>query len=215
MYGLTECSRVSYLDPDLVDVKVGSVGKAILDCEAFVVDEQGRRVGPGVTGELVVRGANVMRGYWQRPEETAKALVDSDVPGAKLLRSGDLFRTDEEGFLYFVGRRDHVFKCKGEKVSPAEVEKVLNQLPGVAEAAVVGIPSARGDMEVIAVLVRHGRVELSELELRQHCRANLETFARPARFEFRQSLPRTESGKLDRLTLLRELAGAATPPSAP
>jgi amino acid adenylation domain-containing protein len=206
MYGLTECTRVCFLAPELVDGKIGSVGKAIANCEVFVVDERGHVLGPGEVGELVVRGANVMPGYWNRPEETAKAFVPIDAPGGPALRSGDLFRTDAEGFLYFVGRRDDVFKCKGEKVSPAEVEKVLIQLPGVAEAGVVGLPSARGELEVVAAIVTRQGAALDEVELRRHCRANLENYAQPVRFVYRSGLPKTESGKLDRRGLCAELA---------
>lgn len=211
MYGLTECTRVCYLAPELVDVKLGSVGKAMPNCEAYVVDEHGHRVGPGVVGELVVRGANVMRGYWQRPEETRNAFFDADAAGDRVLRSGDLFRTDDDGFLYFVGRRDDVFKCKGEKISPAEVEIVLSQLPGVVEAAVVGVPSEPEGMAVVAVLVLRAGASLGEADLRKHCRANLEGFALPKQFVFRQGLPKTESGKLDRRALQREVTGATQP----
>jgi amino acid adenylation domain-containing protein len=211
MYGLTECSRVCYLDPDLVDTKVGSVGKAMPNCEAYVVDEQGHRVGHGVVGELVVRGANVMRGYWRRPHDTQQAFVDGDLPGDKALRSGDLFRTDAEGFLYFVGRSDDVFKCKGEKVSPAEVESVLCQSPVVADAAVFGVPSAAEGMSVYAALVLHDGAQACEQDLRRHCRANLESFAVPRHIEFRASLPKTESGKLDRRALQREVVAREQP----
>lgn len=206
MYGLTECSRVCYLPPELVDVKVGSVGKAMPNCEAYVVDEQGHRAGPGVVGELVVRGANVMRGYWQRPAETENAFLPADQAGDRALRSGDLFRTDADGFLYFVGRRDDVFKCKGEKVSPAEVENVLCQLPAVADAAVFGVPSPSEGMSVFAALVLRDGAQIGEQDLRRHCRTNLESFAVPRHFEFRTSLPKTESGKLDRRALQAEHA---------
>ncbi|MBM4060705.1 MAG: acyl--CoA ligase [Planctomycetes bacterium] len=206
MYGLTECTRVCYLDPALLDAKSGSVGKAIPNCEVAVVDDAGNRVGPGVVGELAVRGANVMRGYWRRPEETARAFFTDAATGDRLLRTGDLFRTDAEGFLYFVGRRDDVFKCKGEKVSPAEVENVLCQLPAVAEAGVVGLPAADGDTAVVAVLVLRDGAAPAEAELRRHCRVRLESYAMPKRFLFRASLPRTESGKLDRRELARAVA---------
>ncbi len=115
MYGLTECTRVCYLDPDQLDARITSVGKAIPNEEVYIVDEQGNRVGPSVIGELVIRGANVMRGYWGKPKETAERLREGEIPGEKVLYAGDLFRMDEEGFLYFIGRKDDVFKCKGEK----------------------------------------------------------------------------------------------------
>lgn len=110
MYGLTECTRVGYLPPERLADRITSVGKAMPNAEAYVVDEGGRRVGPGVVGELVVRGANVMRGYWGKPVETEERLKDGEIPGEKVLLTGDLFRADEEGFLYFVGRKDDIFK---------------------------------------------------------------------------------------------------------
>jgi NAD+ synthetase len=140
MYGLTECKRVSYLPPDQIDVRPTSVGRGMPNEEVYVVDETGRRVPAGVVGELVVRGSNVMKGYWELPEETDRMLKAGPLPGEKVLHTGDLFRTDEEGFLYFVGRKDDIIKTRGEKVSPREVEDVLHAMPGVAEAAVIGVP---------------------------------------------------------------------------
>lgn len=201
MYGLTECTRACYLDPARLADKIASVGRAIPNSEAYVVDEDGRRAAPGVVGELVIRGANVMRGYWGRPEETAEALHDGEIPGEKVLHTGDLFRADAEGFLYFVGRRDDVFKCKGEKVSPREIENVLCELDEVVEAAVLGTgePMEREAIEA-AVVLRAGS-NLSEPQLRRHCRERLESYLVPSRIEIRDALPKTETGKLDRRAL--------------
>src|SRR5581483_486854 len=140
MYGLTECKRVSYLPPDQIDIRPKSVGKAIPNEEVYIVDERGQRVGPGTVGELVIRGSNVMKGYWGLPEETEKVLKPGPVPGERVLYSGDLFQMDEEGYLYCVGRKDDIIKTKGEKVSPREVEEVLYGLEGIAEAVVIGVP---------------------------------------------------------------------------
>ncbi|MGC2371860.1 MAG: AMP-binding protein, partial [Candidatus Sulfotelmatobacter sp.] len=140
MYGLTECKRVSYLPPEQLDIRPSSVGKGMPNEEVYVVDENGNRVAPGVVGELVIRGANVMKGYWELPEETDRCLKAGPLPGEKVLYSGDLFRADEEGYLYFVGRKDDIIKTRGEKVSPREVEDVLYALEGIAEAAVIGVP---------------------------------------------------------------------------
>lgn len=106
--------------------------------EVYIVDESGNRVAPGVIGELVVRGSNVMKGYWELPEETGKMLKPGPLPGEMVLYTGDLFKMDAEGYLYFVGRKDDIIKTRGEKVSPREVEEVLHEIPGVAEAAVIG-----------------------------------------------------------------------------
>jgi amino acid adenylation domain-containing protein len=196
MYGQTECTRIAYLDPGRLAEKIDSVGKAIPNTEAYVVDDDGRRVGPGVVGELVVRGASLMRGYWGKPEETAHALRDGEIEGEKVLYTGDQFRTDDEGFLYFVGRKDDVFKCRGEKVSPKEVEFVLYELDEVAEAAVVPVPDEHDGMAVKAVVVASGRGELTEQLVRNHCRGRLEGFMVPKFVEVRDALPKTESGKI-------------------
>lgn len=129
---------------------MGSVGKAMPNTETYIVDDDGRRAAAGVEGELVVRGVSVMRGCWGKPEATAECLRDGEVKGEKVLHTGDRFRADDEGFLYFVGRRDDVFKCKGEKISPKEIEHVLYELEDVGEAAVIGVPD---DIDGTAVKV--------------------------------------------------------------
>lgn len=207
MYGLTECTRVSWLDPDRLDDKIGSVGKAMPNSEVYVVDGNGRRLPPGETGELVVRGSNVMRGYWRKPEATARRLREGRIPGEKVLHTGDLFRMDAEGFLYFVGRHDDVFKCRGEKVSPKEVEHVLCEMEAVAEAAVVGVPDPIDGTAVKAVVVPRPGKALSEAELRRHCRARLESHLVPRFIEIRKTLPRSHNGKVRKALL-------AAPPAA-
>ena len=204
MYGLTECTRVSYLDPARLDDKIGSVGKAMPNCEAYVLDEEGRRVGPDVVGELAVRGANVMRGYWGKPDETRRRLRDGDTPGEKVLYTGDLFRMDKDGFLYFVGRKDDVFKCKGEKVSPAEVERVLCELPEVVEAAVIGVDDPIDGKAVKAFVVLRDGAALLEPQIRRHCRANLDPHMVPKFIEICQGLPKTDSGKIHKKALASE-----------
>lgn len=201
MYGLTECTRVSYLDPAKVAGKPGSVGKAIPNSEVFVVDEDGRRLGPGQAGELVVRGAGIMRGYWRRPEDTARTLRDGVLAGEKVLYTGDLFRTDEDGDLYFVGRRDDVFKCRGEKVSPREVETALYELEDVVEAAVVGVPDPVDGMAVKACVVVRPGSPLGEVHIRRHCRTRLEPHLVPKLIELCAQLPKTESGKVAKAAL--------------
>ncbi len=201
MYGLTECTRVCCLDPALAAERPGSVGLPIPNTEAYVVDEQGRRAAPGEVGELVVRGAHVMRGYWGKPEATALRLRDGDIPGEKVLYTGDLFRADADGFLYFVGRTDDVFKCKGEKVSPTEIEQVLYELDGVAEAAVVGVPDEIDGMAIKAVVALRDGAGLTADEVRRHCRARLEATMVPREIELRDELPKTDSGKIRKAAL--------------
>jgi long-chain acyl-CoA synthetase len=198
MYGLTECTRVSYLDPDRLADKIGSVGKAMPNTEVYLVDADGRRVPPGGAGELVVRGASVMRGYWGNPEVTAQWLRPGEIQGEIVLYTGDQFRTDDEGFLYFVGRSDDIFKCKGEKISPKEIEQVLYELDEIEEAAVVGVEDDIDGMAIKAVVSASGRGQLDERLVRSHCRARLEAYMIPKHIEIRDSLPKTDSGKIRR-----------------
>ncbi|MCZ7682876.1 MAG: AMP-binding protein [Sandaracinaceae bacterium] len=118
MYGLTECKRCTYLPPEDLDRKPGSVGVAIPNTELWIVDREGRRVGPGEVGQLVIRGATVMRGYWEKPLETELKLRPGPLFGERVLYTGDLCRLDEDGYLYFVARMDDVIKSRGEKVPP-------------------------------------------------------------------------------------------------
>jgi amino acid adenylation domain-containing protein len=202
MYGLTECKRTAYLPPGQLDARPDSVGVPIPNEEVFVVDESGREVPPGEVGELVVRGANVMQGYWNAPEETARKFRPGRWRGETLLHTGDLFRRDAEGFLYFVARMDDMIKTKGERVSPREVEDVVCEMEGVAEAAVVGVPEGiAGQVIKACVVLKNGRC-LGEEEIRKHCAAHLEAFAVPKYVEIRDSLPRTPNGKVDKKSLV-------------
>jgi acyl-coenzyme A synthetase/AMP-(fatty) acid ligase len=197
MYGLTETKRTLYLPPEQLDVRPGSVGIPIPGTEAWLVDAEGARLGRGSTGELVVRGRHVMRGYWEAPDATAARFPPGPIPGERLCYTGDVFRTDEEGFFYFVGRKDDIIKTRGEKVSPKEVEDVLYALPGVVEAAVVGEPDPILGQAVKAILVVRG-AELTTDEVLAHCRRHLEDLMVPRLVEFRDELPKTSSGKIQR-----------------
>jgi acyl-CoA synthetase (AMP-forming)/AMP-acid ligase II len=200
MYGLTECKRVSYLPPEQIDRRPTSVGRGMPNEEVYVIDEQGNRLVSGI-GELVIRGSNVMKGYWELPEETARMLRPGPLPGEMVLHSGDLFRMDEEGYLYFVGRKDDIIKTRGEKVSPREVENVLYELAGVAEAAVVGVPDAVLGQAVKAVLTLRDGATLGEQDVLRHCSRRLENFMVPKLVEFREAMPKTSTGKIDKKTL--------------
>jgi len=204
MYGLTECKRVAYLPPDQIDCRPNSVGKAMPHVEAYVVDEHGR-VPPGTIGELVVRGSNVMKGYWEMPEATSKMLRPDPVSGEPVLYTGDQFWMDEEGYLYFVGRTDNIIKSRGEKVSPREVENVLYALPGIAEAAVIGVPDPILGQAVKAVVALKDGARLTPQEILRHCAQHLEDFMVPKVVEILDSLPKTASGKINQ----RELAAHA------
>lgn len=199
MYGLTETKRTLYLPPDQLDKRPGSVGIAIPGTEVWIEDEDGKRLGPNEIGELVIRGPHVMQGYWEKPEATAQRYrVTRD--GERICYSGDLFRMDEDGYMTFVGRKDDIIKSRGEKVAPKEIENVLYALPGVAEVAVVGVPDPILGESIKAIIVNRGP-QLSERDVLLHCRQNLEDFMVPQTIEFRDSLPKTSSGKIKKTGL--------------
>lgn len=202
MYGQTECKRISYLEPDEFARRPGSVGRGMPFQDLAVVDEQGRRVAPGETGELVVTGPHVMQGYWGRPEETLRKLRPIDGDTRRWLHTEDLFRIDPDGYLYFVGRRDDVFKVGGHKVSPAEVEEVLVRIPGVLEAAVVGVPDPEWGRAVNAFLVPAEEGAPSVDAVLRECARQLRSFMVPKALEFLTALPKTESGKVRKRDLL-------------
>jgi amino acid adenylation domain-containing protein len=201
MFGLTECKRISYLHPDLIDEKPGSVGKAIPNCETFIVDENNNLVRPGTVGELVVRGSNVMRGYWNAEELTNKIYREWTTTGEKVLYTGDLFYEDDEGFLYFVGRKDDMIKTKGERVSPKEIENILCEIDGVHEAAVIGIPDEILGQSIKAFIVKKKDIHLSEKQIMLHCSKNMEPFMVPKTIEFLDNLPKSPNGKIDKKLL--------------
>jgi acyl-CoA synthetase (AMP-forming)/AMP-acid ligase II len=207
MYGLTECKRVSYLEPELLDSKSTSVGKAIPGTETLVLDEELRPVEPGETGVLYVRGPHVMAGYWKLPDRTAEMLVDGPLPGERMLCTHDHFTIDEDGFLYFVGRSDDIIKSRGEKVSPAEVEDALYAISGVREAAVIGAPDELLGEAIHAYVAVENGSGLTERDVIGACRAKLESFMVPGRVFFLDELPKTASGKIRKKGLV-ELAAA-------
>jgi len=165
------------------------------------VDEDGNRVGPGVVGELVVRGSHVMRGYWEKPEATAQRYRPGPVPGERVLYTGDLFKMDKGGFLYFVARKDDIIKSRGEKVSPKEIENVLYSLDGVVEAAVIGVSDEILGEAIKAFVVQRDDNTLTERDVLRHCTQHLEDLMVPKYVEFRPELPKTTSGKIKKTEL--------------
>lgn len=210
MYGMTESKRCTYLPPEQLKKRPDSVGIAIPGTEVWVADDEGKPVAPNVTGELVVRGGHVMQGYWRNEEATAKTLKTGRYPWEKVLHTGDLFRMDEEGFLYFVGRKDDILKSRGEKVSPKEVENVLYALAGIREAALVGVPDPVMGHALKAIVVTD-RQDLDARAIMAHCRAHLEEFMIPRSVEFRDALPKTGTGKIRRSVLQAEAEGKPIP----
>lgn len=199
MYGLTECKRVAYLPPELIDKKPTSVGIAIPNTEVWIEDENGAVVTmAGQPGELIVRGSHVMVGYWNRPEETAKCLRPGRYPYERELRTGDLFRQDEEGHLYFISRMDDLIKTAGERVGPREVENVLYEIEAVKEAAVIGVPDELLGNAIKAFVSLRDGMRLTELEVIRHCQQRLEKFMTPKSVVFLSELPKTTTGKISK-----------------
>lgn len=208
MYGLTECKRCTYLPPDELVRRPDSVGIAIPGTEAYVVDDEGERVPHGTIGELVIRGPHVMKGYWENPQATARALRPGPFEWEKVLYTGDLFRADAEGFLYFVGRKDDIIKTRGEKVSPKEVENVLVGLAGLREVAVIGVDDPVLGAAIKAFVVADPDT-LTAQDVLRHCARHLEDFMVPKHVEFRDALPKSENGKIDRRALAAQVLEAA------
>lgn len=204
MYGMTECVRTTYLDPALIDDRPDCVGKAIPLCRIDIVDEQGVSVAPGQTGELIVQGENVMDGYWRDPDLTDRVFRQDREEGGNWLHSGDLFRRDEQGFLYFVGRKDDMIKTRGERVSPAEVEAFLLALDGVVEAAAAGLPDEIFGQAIRAFVVLSRPGLLTENDVLKYCAGCMENYMVPRQVVILDELPRTPNGKLDRKQLVRE-----------
>lgn len=204
MYGLTETKRTLWLPPEKIEERTGSVGIAIPGTEVWLEDESGRRVGPGEVGELVVRGRHVMRGYWNAPEATAERYRPGPFPGERLCYTGDLFRSDEDGYLSFVARRDDIIKSRGEKVAPREVEAALLEHPGVLLAAVIGVEDPVLGHAIKAYVVLREKDGVSMAELKKHCTRWLEPFARPKFIEIVDELPHGTSGKILRRALSSE-----------
>ena len=201
MYGLTECKRCTYLPPEDLDRKPLSVGIAIPNTELWLVDEHDRRLGPGQVGQLVIRGATVMKGYWGKAEATARKLRPGPVPGEQVLYTGDYCRLDEDGYLYFIGRMDEVIKSRGEKVAPEEVERALMKIPGVREAGVIGVRDEILGQAIKAFIILEADAGLTEQAIRIECQSRLEGYMVPKHITFVTSLPRTTTGKIARAEL--------------
>lgn len=198
-YGLTETSPVTHANPIWGHRKNGSIGIPVPDTEARVVDpETGEELPLGEIGELAVRGPQVMKGYWNMPEETANVLQDG------WLRTGDMAKMDEEGYFYIVDRKKDVIVASGFNIYPREVEEVLYEHEAVLECAVAGVPDDyRGETVKAYIVLKSGK-NVSADELEQFCRERLAAFKVPRLFEFRDELPKTLVGKVLRRVLVEE-----------
>ena len=212
MYGLTEAFRSTYLPPEELDRRPTSMGKAIPDTEILIIDENGRECKPGETGELVHRGPTVSMGYWGRPEDTNRVLrpnplLPPEIGNAETVcYSGDIVKTDEDGFLYYVGRRDTMIKSSGFRISPTEVEEMLFQSGKLRQAAVIGVPDDVLGQSVKAFVVFRDSESISTEDLIEYCSERMPRYMVPKTVEVLNELPKTTSGKVD-YPALRVAAG--------
>jgi acyl-CoA ligase (AMP-forming) (exosortase A-associated) len=209
MYGLTEAFRSTYLPAEELDRRPTSMGKAIPDTEILVINEDGKPCKPGEVGELIHRGPTVSMGYWGQPELTAKVLrphpfLPSELGDVEqVCYSGDYVTMDDDGFLYFVGRRDTMIKSSGFRVSPTEVEEVLFKTGLLKAAAVIGVPDDVLGQAITAFVVGRDGEGLDVEQLRQFCAANMPRHMLPKTVEVLDEMPKTSSGKVDYPALRR------------
>lgn len=197
-YGLTESAPAACINPmDLADYN-GAIGLPIPSTDACVKDEAGNALPQGEVGELCLRGPQIMKGYWKRPEDTAAA-IDAD----GWLHTGDMARMDEKGFFYIVDRKKDMILVSGFNVYPNEVEDVIAMMPGVLEVAAVGVPDEKSGEAVKVVIVKKDPALTAE-QVKAHARENLTGYKHPRYVEFRTELPKTNVGKI----LRRELRDA-------
>jgi len=209
MYGLTEAFRSTYLPPEELDRRPTSMGKAIPDTEILVLNEHGQPCKPGEIGELVHRGPTVSLGYWNRPEDTARALRPNPLlppemgDGEKVCYSGDLVKMDEDGFLYFIGRRDTMIKSSGFRISPTEIEEVLFQTGKLRGEAVIGIPDDVLGQVIKAFVIAKDGTPIDTVALLAVCAEKMPRYMVPKFIEILTELPKTSSGKVDYPALRR------------
>jgi len=194
-YGLSETSPVASCNPTDSKAYTGTIGLPMPNTEICLLDDEGKEVAPGATGEIAIRGPQVMAGYWQRPDETAQVMTADG-----FFRTGDIGIVDERGFFKIVDRKKDMILVSGFNVYPNEIEDVITQMEGVLECASVGVPDAKAGEAVKVVIVKR-KPELTEADVRAFCEANLTGYKRPKIIEFRTDLPKTPVGKI----LRREL----------
>jgi len=198
MYGSTEAApRLTYVEPEMLPSKWGSIGRAIPDMEVVVADEQGRRLPPRVQGEIAARGPSIMMGYWKDPEATAQVLRHG------YYFTGDLGFADEDGYIFLTGRARDMIKTGGNRVSAKEIEDVVSSIPGVLETAVIGVADEILG-EAIKVFLVPASPELTEDVVKNELRQRLPLFKHPKWVEFRHDLPKNQSGKILKSELVEQ-----------
>jgi long-chain acyl-CoA synthetase len=197
-YGLSEASPVVSLNPINAPGREGSIGLPIPNVEVSIQDDAGNILSPGQTGEVCVRGGNVMKGYWNRPEETARSIRNG------WLLTGDIGHRDADGFFYITDRKKDMLIVNGINVYPREIEEVLYQFPGVKEAAVVGVPDPRRGEHPVAFVASGDGVTLDEKAILQFVRQKLADYKVPKKVNFIPALPRNATGKVLKTTLRQQ-----------
>ncbi len=200
MYGQTEASaRLSYLEPEMLTKKSGSIGKAIPGVTLKVKNEMGLEVAPGETGEIIASGDNIMMGYWKNEDDTRIVLKPDG------LHTGDLATIDEDGYLYIVSRKSDMIKSGAHRISPKEIEELIMEDERVHEVAVIGEPDEILGEAIVAVIVARPGAVISEAEILKFCNKHLPHYKIPRRLEFKESLTKTASGKVKKHELKNEL----------
>lgn len=192
MYGQTEATaRLSYLPPDMIEKKLGSIGKGIPGTELKVIDIEGNEIKAGDIGEVVASGGNIMKGYFNDKEETDKVIKNG------YLYTGDLATVDNDGYIYIVAREKQIIKSGGNRISPKEIENIIIQIPSVIEAAVIGISDdILGEAIKAFIVLNNEELKVDEKYIIEHCKANLPSYKVPKYVAFLDSLPKNSSGKV-------------------
>jgi acyl-CoA synthetase (AMP-forming)/AMP-acid ligase II len=199
MYGATEASaRLSYLNPDILEKKLGSIGKAIPNVELYVADKNGKKLLTEQVGEIIARGSNIMQGYWNDPQETKKVLKKG------CYYTGDLGKMDKDGFIYVVGRSKDIIKVGGERVSAKEVEEKILEINEVHEVAVISVDDPVLGEAIKALIVPRDGSEIDQEFVKKALMKNLSPYKQPKYIEFRNDLPKNESGKILKNVLKEE-----------
>ncbi|MBN1569563.1 MAG: acyl--CoA ligase [Acidobacteria bacterium] len=199
MYGSTEAApRLTYVEPEMLPKKWGSIGRAIPNVEVIVVDKSGNRCAPGIAGEIAARGSNIMMGYWKDPEATAQVMKNG------YYLTGDLGYADEDGYIFLTGRSKDIIKAGGNRISAKEIEDAIDEIPGVLESAVIGVPDEILG-EAIKAFIVPAKADLTKEQLIAQLSSRLPAFKVPKWFEFHESLPKNQSGKILKSKLSHEL----------
>jgi len=210
MYGLTEAFRSTFLPPNEISKRPDSIGKAIPNAEILVVKDDGSPCAPGEPGELVHRGSLVALGYWNDPDKTSERFkpAPGKTHGLPLTEiavwSGDIVQYDEDGYLYFISRKDEMIKSSGYRISPTEVEEIIYQSNMVGEAVALGIPDPMLGQKVLCIVTKPKNTIFDKAALVQYCKQQLPSYMMPADFIEKNSLPRNPNGKIDRKLLMQE-----------